>query len=169
MSMLVFVKGKVNFPITLDPTIWIFDDRKLLLEQAFDPAFMPKSVDADVALQQSAMAMAKQWDFDWARSNPEFRIEQKKMVNRKEIEGDWAMYIGQFLQNAEPHDDTQAVLLHLKDGSQVEITLEEAMRGIACFAMNGRALKEDGPIHFYHGDGRNRNEPIRNVEAFEFI
>lgn len=33
--MIVQLKGNVQFPITLDPTVWIFDDRKIKLEEAF--------------------------------------------------------------------------------------------------------------------------------------
>src|SRR5699024_12574373 len=32
--MIIQLKGQVEFPITLDPTVWIFDDRKVLLEDA---------------------------------------------------------------------------------------------------------------------------------------
>ncbi len=28
MSEILFINGKVRFPITIDPTVWIFDDRK---------------------------------------------------------------------------------------------------------------------------------------------
>lgn len=35
--MIVQLKGNVQFPITLDPTVWIFDDRKIKLEEAFLP------------------------------------------------------------------------------------------------------------------------------------
>ncbi|WP_345739397.1 hypothetical protein [Virgibacillus salarius] len=33
--MIVPINGKVAYPITLDPTVWIFDDRKIELEKAF--------------------------------------------------------------------------------------------------------------------------------------
>src|SRR5690625_2393412 len=33
--MIVQIKGKIKFPITLDPSVWIFDDRKIVLEEAF--------------------------------------------------------------------------------------------------------------------------------------
>ncbi len=33
--MIVPIVGNVTYPITLDPTVWIFDDRKILLEEAF--------------------------------------------------------------------------------------------------------------------------------------
>src|SRR5699024_9191515 len=33
--MIVQIKGNVAYPITLDPSVWIFDDRKIMLEEAF--------------------------------------------------------------------------------------------------------------------------------------
>src|SRR5699024_12616347 len=34
-EMIVPIKGNVTYPITLDPTAWILDDRKILLEEAY--------------------------------------------------------------------------------------------------------------------------------------
>ena len=36
MEKIVHIKGKVKFPITLDPSVWIFDDRKFDLDTYFD-------------------------------------------------------------------------------------------------------------------------------------
>ena len=36
MSEILFINGKVRFPITIDPTVWIFDDRKVDLTTYFD-------------------------------------------------------------------------------------------------------------------------------------
>ena len=36
MSEILFINGKVRFPITIDPTVWIFDDRKIDLTTYFD-------------------------------------------------------------------------------------------------------------------------------------
>src|SRR5690625_6189198 len=33
--VIVQLAGNVGYPITLDPTVWIFDDRKVLLEEEF--------------------------------------------------------------------------------------------------------------------------------------
>src|SRR5699024_2154975 len=34
--MIIQLKGQVEFPITLDPTVWIIDDRNVVLEDAFE-------------------------------------------------------------------------------------------------------------------------------------
>ena len=36
MENIILVNGKVKFSITLDPSVWIFDDRKLDLTTFFD-------------------------------------------------------------------------------------------------------------------------------------
>ena len=33
--MIIQLSGKVKFPITLDASVWIFDDRKIILDDAF--------------------------------------------------------------------------------------------------------------------------------------
>lgn len=34
-TMIIQLKGKVTYPITLDASVWIFDDRKIIFEEAF--------------------------------------------------------------------------------------------------------------------------------------
>ena len=36
MENIILVNGKVKFSITLDPSVWIFDERKLELTTFFD-------------------------------------------------------------------------------------------------------------------------------------
>ncbi len=40
--MIIQIKGNVKYPITLDPSVWIFDDRKILLEDAFKDKVIEK-------------------------------------------------------------------------------------------------------------------------------
>lgn len=35
MSEILFISGKVRFPLTIDPSVWIFDDRKVDLTTYF--------------------------------------------------------------------------------------------------------------------------------------
>ena len=35
VESIVFINGKVKFPITIDPLVWIFDDRKVEIDTYF--------------------------------------------------------------------------------------------------------------------------------------
>lgn len=42
INLIIQIKGNVKYPITLDPSVWIFDDRKILLEDAFKDKVIEK-------------------------------------------------------------------------------------------------------------------------------
>ena len=35
LGSILFINGKVKFPITIDPLVWIFDDRKVEIDTYF--------------------------------------------------------------------------------------------------------------------------------------
>ena len=36
LGSILFINGKVKFPITIDPLVWIFDDRKVEIDTYFN-------------------------------------------------------------------------------------------------------------------------------------
>ena len=36
VESIIFINGKVKFPITIDPLVWIFDDRKVEIDTYFN-------------------------------------------------------------------------------------------------------------------------------------
>src|SRR5699024_10748319 len=47
--MIVQITGNVSYTITLDPTVWIFEDRKILLEEAFTEDIQKKDKKDELA------------------------------------------------------------------------------------------------------------------------
>lgn len=130
MNQIVPIKGSTTYTIILDPSVWIFDQRKIDLEQYTATG-------------------------------------ELKTVAEREATGSYGIPFRPFLQNAAPLAEAKQVKVILATEESVVLTLEEAMNGILGFALQGKSLGTDGPLHFYYGSPNEKKEPIRQVTAFE--
>lgn len=157
--MIIQLKGKVNYAITLDPTVWIFDDRKVELKDAFSKKEI--EVVEDDTLTKAAEVFNREI---YTRSN---KPPVNKSINRFEREkilaSTYVMPIVEFLKHAEVKDDAKSVILKT-DSDDVIITIEQLAASNLLFAVEGKPLKDDGPVHLYFGDGSNKEKPIKNVK-----
>ncbi|RFU60502.1 peptidyl-prolyl cis-trans isomerase [Bacillus sp. V59.32b] len=162
MESIVFIKGKVNYTITLDPGVWIFDDRKVDLETYFQS--QKQQTDE---LEEYTKAASKHWDREIQEgsvSPPTLKTEQK-YEKQKILTGTFGIPFESFLKNAEPNEDTGTVIIETETGEQA-FSLTDAQMFILGFSFNGKPLSEDGPVHVYFGDGSNLKNPITKVKAF---
>jgi hypothetical protein len=162
--MIVQLKGKVKFPITLDPSVWIFDDRKI----EFDQAFLPKE-EVPVNPDEENEKASKRWDraVYQQKINPPVNKSISKFERNKILESTYVMPIKHFLKNAEVNEDANAAYLVTLNG-EVEISIDDFNNGYFLFAVEGKPLKENGPLHFYFGDGSNKDTPITDVKEILF-
>ncbi|WP_243290838.1 peptidyl-prolyl cis-trans isomerase [Bacillus sp. FJAT-47783] len=161
MKGIIPVKGKVKYTITLDPGVWIFDDRRIDLDTYFD--LHEQSEDEELAYIENT---AKHWEREireGAVFPPTLKTE-RKFEKEKILTGSFGMNLAPFLQNASPTEDASKVIFQTTSGN-VEVPMEKAKQAILAFSLNGKPLKEDGPVHVYYQDGSNRKDPIKNVEA----
>lgn len=151
--MIVLIKGKVKFPITLDPSVWIFDDRKILFDDLFD---VDKLNTYERAQEKILEKQAN------AKVPP---INQNKIdKDRKAIlTKSYAMPLAEFLAHAEIEDDATHAILHTSFGDK-KITLEQLNNCYLLFSKEGKQLKDDGPVHLYFKDGSNKNKPIKGIK-----
>lgn len=164
--MIVQLKGNVRFPITLDPTVWIFDDRKIQFERAFEKQLENEHNDDQNEAGQ-ALKTAELFD-QVIYAQKHIRPPVNKSLNRFEREQalteSFVMPMKYFIEHAEPNEDaTRAILKTNED--DVAISLEQLKESLVLFAIKGKPLKEDGPIHFYFGDGTNKEQPIKSVKT----
>jgi|SRR5690625_2133507 len=151
--MIVQIKGEVKFPITLDPTVWIFDDRKILFEELFDEE-KQKQCDTKQKYKPQSYANAKKPPVD--RDN----IDK----NRKDIlKNSYAMPIAEFLPHAEVKESVTSAILQTKFGEK-KITFSQLKDCYLYFSNKGKPLQDNGPVHLYFKDGSNRNNPIKGVQ-----
>lgn len=162
MEDIILLTGKVNYTITLDPGVWIFDDRRVDL----DTYFSDNKNETD-ELEEYKKAVSKHWDreiMEGAVFPPTLKTE-KKYEKEKVLTGTFGIPFKPFLKNADPKGDAKLLVITSTEGDY-EIPLEKANNLILGFSNCGKPLSEDGPVHVYFGDGSNQNNPIKNVTGF---
>ncbi|CAG9611043.1 hypothetical protein BACCIP111899_00215 [Bacillus rhizoplanae] len=165
MSEILFINGNVRFPITIDPSVWIFDDRKVDLTTYFTS---PKETTNE--LDHYTKQASKHWDRE-IREGAIFPPVNKSIARfekEKIITGTFGIPLAPFLQNAEIPSDATHVEIHTETGITT-IPLQKAKDAILGFSKNGKPLKEDGPVHLYFGDSSNVNDPIRYIRKFTIV
>ncbi|WP_174613125.1 hypothetical protein [Virgibacillus ihumii] len=158
--MIVPILGNVTYKITLDPTVWIFDDRKVLLDEAFQDNKNEEDQTNDEIKQAS-----ERWDraVYQQKINPPVNRSISRFEREKILVNSYVMPIRDFLENAGISNDATGVTLATKNGD-VELSIDELLDSYFLFAIEGKPLKTDGPVHLYFKDGSNKDNPITGVE-----
>jgi hypothetical protein len=162
LENIIMITGKVKYTITLDPGVWIFDDRRIDLTTYF----VTNNKNSD-SLEEYTKAVSKHWDreiMEGAIYPPTLKSE-KKFEKEKVLTGTFGIPLKPFLLNAEPNNDAQTLVIHSKD-EKYEFSLKDAYDLIVGFSKEGKPLSSDGPIHIYLNDGSNQDNPIKHVTGF---
>ncbi|WP_103105444.1 hypothetical protein [Brevibacillus reuszeri] len=165
MSDVIVFKGAVSFPITLDPTVWVFDERK------FDLSTYTGETDTDLSKQAKYLqGTGTQWDKE-LREGATLPQERRTLAEeRKVLEGEYGIHLAPFITNAQPLPEATHVRLHRENQESVILPLEEARRAILQFSKDGRPIKENGPVYFYLPETLlAKEEPLTGITALEFI
>lgn len=162
MESIIQIKGEVNFQITLDSTIWIFDDRKLDLEKYFIEK--PKEIDPDEEYIEKAGKFWSREIMEGATFPPTLKTE-KKFDRQKMMTGTFGIKIESFINNAEPKENATTVVFETNEGTQHPFSIEEAKKLIFQFSKNGNMLAEDGPVYLLFEDGSNYENPIKGITS----
>ncbi|MCP3026250.1 hypothetical protein [Halobacillus sp. A5] len=163
--MIVQIKGKVKFPITLDPTVWIFDDRK----KSYDEVFHPETREADVEIESDLKKKAQRFDREvyQQKLNPPVN----KSLHRKEKERifteSFMMPIKPFIHNSEPESSVTEAVLVTEDGNH-SVNADRFAEGLLLFSKDGKPLKEDGPVHLYFVDQGEHQIPLTGIKEIIF-
>ncbi|MFT4416076.1 peptidyl-prolyl cis-trans isomerase [Fredinandcohnia humi] len=162
MDSIIMLEGKTKYKITLDPGVWIFDDRRVDLLTYFDS--IRSKVDE---LSEYTKQVSHQWDREireGAIYPPTLKTE-KRFEKEKVLTGTFGIPLKDFIANASPTEDA-SIFTILHGDQRTSISLKEAYDAILGFSKDGKPLLEDGPVHFYYGDGSNRMNPIKNINTF---
>ncbi|HLS23071.1 MAG TPA: hypothetical protein VK037_04035 [Pseudogracilibacillus sp.] len=157
--MIVQIKGKVKYPITLDPSVWIFDDRKIILEELFAEK---KEAKEKSEAQKTAELFDSEVQYP-SSFKPPVNNSIKRFDREKALTESYAMPLKPFVENVEPKAEATSARLITK-GEDIIITLEQLKEAYVRFSNKGKQLKEDGPIHLYFGDGSNKDEPFTHIK-----
>src|SRR5690625_1336628 len=155
--MIVQLKGKVNYPITLDPTVWIFDDRKIVLEEVFNHENNENQNSEDNIKKRAEM---------FEQTYNSIKPPVNKSINRFEREkilvNSYVMTIIDFLNHAEIKNEAERIILK-RNNDDVIITIEQLQDAYLLFSLKGKPLTEEGPVQLLFGDGSNKHDPIKNI------
>lgn len=162
MESIVLVTGKVKYTITLDPSVWIFDDRKKELHTYFHEPQVEVN-----KLEEYTKEVSKHWDREIVEGAiyPPTLKSEKKFLKEQLITGTFCIPLKPFLENAEVHDDASQLEI-ITDNEEISLPFKEGENIVLGFSKDGKPLKENGPIHCYYGDGSNFEHPIKNVKEF---
>ncbi|WP_347550522.1 hypothetical protein ABFG93_02990 [Pseudalkalibacillus hwajinpoensis] len=164
METIIPIKGKVNYSITLDASVWIFDDRKIELEEFLKFDDLAEQNENDYIRTQ-----AERWDRERTGIKPPINKSIKRFEKERVLKESYVIPLKPFLTNACPLENGLKVQLETSNGDHYLITLEEAKNGFLRFSKDGKPLREDGPTHFYYGDGSNASTPYTDISAITII
>mgnify|MGYP003539027903 FL=1 len=161
METIISITGAVQYKLTLDPTVWIFDDRKLDLTTYFDQE--KEIVDDEKYLREVGAHWSREI-MEGAVFPPTLKTE-RKFDRKGMLTGTFGIEIKPFLDNASILDSASEVVFETTDGATHSFSIEDAKTLIFKFSQDGKPLLEDGPVHIIFGDGSNRDNPIKKITA----
>lgn len=164
MSDVILMTGNISYKITLDPSVWIFDDRKIDLSR-----YTGVEDSSGYDDLQYIKGAGSQWDKE-LREGAQLPSESRSMIKEREaLTGDYAMRLSLFIDNAKPSADVTHVRIHREGAQPVVLTIEDARRAILQFAKDGKPIREGGPVLLYLPETWKNGEPIDAITTFEFI
>lgn len=162
MKTVIQITGNVQHSITLDPGIWIFDDRRIDLDIFFTGDYVERD-----EMEEYKKAMGKHWSreiMEGATFPPTLETE-KQFEESKNITGTYGIYLNHFLKNAVPNENATTIAFETEGGESYPFPLDKLDDFILKYSIDGKPLREDGPVHVLLKDGSNIEEPIKNIIA----
>ena len=138
---MIQIKGLVKFPITLDSTTWIFDDRKVKIE------------DIESGVFEGTKPIRFEDNREWNRAilegqtNPPTLNSEIKYRKRSVLEDSFAINMTPFFKITEPKDNATAIKL-FNDESSIEVPIELLPYLFFQFAKDGKRMYDDNAVDF---------------------
>lgn len=149
--MIVPITSNVTYSITLDPTVWIFDDRKIMLDEAFNGNNQMREKEDELGEPSERWNQA----IYQQRIKPPVNKNISRVEGQKFLENAYVMPVEEFLNHAKVKEDAASATLATTDGEE-NIPLKTLKESYLLFALDGKPLKENGPVHLIYRDGSNR-------------
>lgn len=163
MEFIVPITGNVKHTITLDPTVWIFDDRRIDLDEFFNADFVERD-----EMEEYKEAMGKHWSREIMEGAtfPQTIKTEKRYEKDKMLTASFAVVLEPFINNAVPNEGASTFTVRTND-NEYTFPLNESVNILFKFSHKGKPLREDGPVHMLFRDGSNKEEPIRHVQSIQ--
>lgn len=160
---MIQIKGAVNFPITLDSTTWIFDDRKVSLE------------DLEKGVFDGTKPIQFEDNREWNRAilegqtNPPTLNSEIKYKKRSVLEGSFVINMTPFFRTSEPQSNATAIKL-FNDEDAIEVPLDLLPYLFFQFAKDGKRLYDDNSVDsFVYDTEKGYSYEFKYVKYIEVI
>lgn len=160
---MIQIKGAVNFPITLDSTTWIFDDRKVSLE------------DLEKGVFDGTKPIQFEDNREWNRAilegqtNPQTLNSEIKYKKRSVLEGSFVINMTPFFKTSEPQSNATAIKL-FNDEDAIEVPLDLLPYLFFQFAKDGKRLYDDNSVDsFVYDTEKGYSYEFKYVKYIEVI
>ncbi|WP_145417164.1 hypothetical protein [Staphylococcus warneri] len=160
---MIQIKGAVNFPITLDSTTWIFDDRKVSLE------------DLEKGVFDGTKPIQFEDNREWNRAilegqtNPPTLNSEIKYKKRSVLEGSFVINMTPFFKTSEPQSNATAIKL-FNDEDAIEVPLDLLPYLFFQFAKDGKRLYDDNSVDsFVYDTEKDYSYEFKYVKYIEVI
>lgn len=160
---MIQIKGAVNFPITLDSTTWIFDDRKVSLE------------DLEKGVFDGTKPIQFEDNREWNRAilegqtNPPTLNSEIKYKKRSVLEGSFVINMTPFFKTSEPQSNATAIKL-FNDEDAIEVPLDLLPYLFFQFAKDGKRLYDDNSVDsFVYDTEKGYSYEFKYIKYIEVI
>ncbi|WP_445488477.1 peptidyl-prolyl cis-trans isomerase [Niallia sp. 03133] len=162
MEPIIPIKGAVAFHITIDPSVWIFDARKITENQLF--ASSPN----EDALVTYTKEISRHWDKEITEGAAIPPVRANKITDKKEdlLKGTYFMPLAPFISHAEPFPDAEEIIIHTKN-DEVAFPLLLLDEIYLLFCRQGKAIQEDGPVHLYVRNKGIEQRPVKYIQGIQ--
>lgn len=162
MKNIIQVSGLVKFPITIDPSVWIFDERKLTQELAFHISR------DDHSIEKYTKEISTHWDREIMEGARLPSPQKTKVISKKQqlLTGTFYMPLFPFIQNAEPKETAKEIIICTRE-ADYSYSLTSLQDMLLLFCVNGKPLTEDGPVYLYSRHKGLNQIPVKNISAFQ--
>ncbi|GGG87101.1 hypothetical protein E2558_02405 [Staphylococcus pragensis] len=161
---MIQIKGAVKFPITLDSTTWIFDDRKVKIEDIENGVF---DGNKPVKFEDN-----REWNraILEGQTNPPTLNSEIKYRKRSVLEDSFAINMTPFFKNAEPSENATKIKLY-NDKDSIEVPMELLPYLFFQFAKDGKRLYDDNSVDsfVYNPDDQCYSYEFKYVTHIEVI
>ncbi|MBY8909300.1 MULTISPECIES: hypothetical protein [Salinicoccus] len=159
--MIIQIMGNVRFQITLDPSTWIFDDRKEELDKVL-------ANDADE--EQIEFSDSREWSrqiIEGTTKPPTLKSE-KKFKKQELLDGTFVICLKPFLEYTEPERGEDAMITFTHDDSTTILPYNQRHKFYAHFSKDGKRLYDDGFIDILVIDGGKIENRLEHVTGISF-
>lgn len=156
--MVIQILGDIKFQITLDPSTWIFDDRKISLEDA-------------LAAEQDDDGISFSDNTEWNReiiegsSKPPTLKSEKKYKNSQLLEETFIIKLDTFLEYTEPERGEDAMITYTHDEGTTILPYNERSRHYAQFSKDGKRMYDDNLIDLVILSNNNIETRLQHVTS----